>query len=168
MAEPKKLRPSLLDRLTDDHPEEQHEELGARAMNQEQLRRALLRDMSFLLNTTQLSASGSLDAYPELERSVINFGIPDLAGKTLTTVDPAQLERQLTDVILTFEPRLLRRSLQVRVVAGHTRSGHNGLVFEISAELFSDPLPVAVQLHTEVDLEDGSVRVEESLGRESH
>lgn len=158
-----RLQPSLLDRLTDHHPEEQHEPREARAISELQLREFLRRDLSWLLNTTYLGASRDLSGYPETSRSVLNFGIPDLAGKTLSSVDPKLLERLLKEAIVSYEPRLVRRSLKVRVIAGKTQSGHNGLLFDIEGELWSQPLPLALYLRTEIDLENGSVRVDDVL-----
>ena len=48
-----RLQPSLLDRLTDDQPTELRESLDARVLNKQQLRAAVLRDLSWLFNTTR-------------------------------------------------------------------------------------------------------------------
>ncbi|HEX5661157.1 MAG TPA: type VI secretion system baseplate subunit TssE [Polyangiales bacterium] len=156
-----RLQPSLLDRLTDDSPDERTETYHSRVIDEARLREVLRRDLSWLLNTTHLTSIEDLSEFPEVSRSVLNYGIPDLAGRTLSSVDPRKLEGLLKEAILRFEPRLLRNSLTVRVVSGRTAAGHNGLVFDIEAELWSQPAPVALVLQTEIDLEDGSVRVEE-------
>ncbi|MDB4975960.1 MAG: type secretion system lysozyme [Myxococcaceae bacterium] len=158
-----RLQPSLLDRLTDHHPEEAHEPREARAIGELQLRELLRRDLSWLLNTTHLAAVRDLSPYPEASRSVLNFGIPDLAGKTLSSIEPKLLERFIKDAIISYEPRLLRRSLKLHVISGKTASGHSGLLFDIEGELWSQPIPLALYLRTEIDLENGSVRVDDVL-----
>ena len=53
-----RLQPALLDRLTDDNPESQVEPREMRVMSRNRMREAVLRDLSWLFNTTlaQLSA----------------------------------------------------------------------------------------------------------------
>jgi type VI secretion system protein ImpF len=76
-----RLQPSLLDRLTDDEPGTRDESRNKRILSIRQLRECVLRDLSWLLNTTQLEANEDLDAYPEVRRSTVNYGVPSLAGK---------------------------------------------------------------------------------------
>jgi type VI secretion system protein ImpF len=156
-----RLQPSLLDRLTDNNPEQRVESREARVMNEAQLRESVRRDLSWLLNTTCMSAVQPLDEGSEVSRSVINFGICDLAGQTMSGVDRSTLERVLREAIWCFEPRLLRDSVRLEVITDETRVGHNALVFDIQAELWAQPVPVALYLRTEIDLESGSVRVDD-------
>lgn len=159
-----RLQPSLLDRLTDHNPEQRVESREARVMNEAQLRECVRRDLSWLLNTTAMSAAQPLDPNSEVSRSVVNFGICDLAGQTLSGVDSATLERVLRESIWFFEPRLLRDSVRLEVITEEARVGRNALVFDIQAELWAQPVPVALYLRTEIDLENGSVKVEELRG----
>jgi type VI secretion system protein ImpF len=55
----------------------------------------------------------------------------------------------------------LRDSVRLEVITDEKRVGHNALVFDIQAELWAQPVPVALYLRTEIDLESGSVKVEE-------
>ena len=50
-----RLQPSLLDRLTDGEATSGKEPLEAKVLNKQQLRAAVLRDLSFLFNTTRES-----------------------------------------------------------------------------------------------------------------
>jgi type VI secretion system protein ImpF len=159
-----RLQPSLLDRLTDNNPEQRVEAREARVMNEAQLRECVRRDLSWLLNTTCMAAAQPLDAASEVSRSVVNYGICDLAGQTLSGVDSGTLERVLRESIWFFEPRLLRDSVRLEVITDEKRVGRNALVFDIQAELWAQPVPVALYLRTEIDLENGSVRVEELRG----
>lgn len=155
------LQPSLLDRLTDTEPERRSESRSQRVLSPQQLRASVQRDLSWLLNAIRLSAVESLEPYPEVERSVLNYGFPDLAGRTASSVDGAALERTLRRVIWEFEPRLIRSSVRVTLTKNPEDLGHNSLCFGIEADLWSDPLPVRLYLRTHIDLEDGKVRVSE-------
>ena len=159
-----RLQPSLLDRLTDYNPDQKVESRESRVMNEAQLRECVRRDLSWLLNTTCMAAVQPLDESTEASRSVINYGICDLAGQTLSGVDRVTLERVLRESIYFFEPRLLRDSVRLEVITDENRVGRNALVFDIQAELWAQPVPVALYLRTEIDLENGSVRVEELRG----
>ena len=81
-----RLQPALLDRLTDLEPDKKQEPRERRVLTKSQLRAAVLRDLTWLLNSVQLSASEDLDAYPEVERSVINYGLPSLSGETAASI----------------------------------------------------------------------------------
>ena len=63
--------PSLLDRLTDDQPEQRQESREKRVLSPSRLRECVRRDLSWLLNTTQLGALQDLEAHPEVARSVL-------------------------------------------------------------------------------------------------
>lgn len=156
-----RLQPSLLDRLTDEEPQKQVESRERRMLSVEKLREGVLRDMSWLLNTTNLSAAESLEDHPEIAASVLNYGIPDLTGLTSSSIDVPALERLLRQAILQFEPRIAKRSLQVSVVVNENKLSHNALAFNIQGDLWAHPLPLHLVLRTEVDLECGDFVVTE-------
>lgn len=111
-----RLQPSLLDRLTDDDPTNPKESADKRVLSLTQLKASVLRDLAWLLNTTSL-----LDADATLHTpagtSVVNFGLPALAGNSASNVDVSALETLIHQAIATFEPRILRHTLRVRARA---------------------------------------------------
>lgn len=157
-----KLQPSLLDRLTDDEPDQKRESRDKRILTGAQLRESVRRDLSWLLNNTWLQAFEDLDAYPEVAQSTLNYGVPDLAGKTASTVDVKALEKSLRAAILSFEPRLLRESIRLKSVVNPKETSHNDLSFFIEAELWAQPVPLRVFLKTDLDLETGEIAVTET------
>jgi type VI secretion system protein ImpF len=161
LTQKERLQPSLLDRLTDDNPEQDQESREKRVLSPARLRECVRRDLTWLLNTTHLAALQNLDEEPEVQRSVLNYGMPDLAGRTTSSVDVRALERLLMRVIGEFEPRLLKSSIKVRVVADSEKMNHNAMCFQIEAELWAQPLPLRLFLRTEIDLESGGVSVSE-------
>src|SRR5579862_1717332 len=52
--------------------------------NEAALRSTVRRELYWLLNTTNLDAVEDLEPYPHVKVSVLNYGVPDLAGKALT------------------------------------------------------------------------------------
>ena len=160
------LQPSLLDRLTDDEPEKRTETRDQRTISVAKLRGYILRDLSWLLNAVHLSATEDLSAYPAVERSVLNYGLPGFAGKSVGEIDPSQIERAIKEAVLRYEPRLMANSLKLTLIRRSLREdSHNVIAIEIEAELWAQPLPFHMYMKTELDLELGSVRVtEESEG----
>ena len=114
-----RLQPALLDRLTDDEPDTRVETRERRVISMRRLREFVLRDLAWLLNTTPLGQTQDLSDFPLAQESVIDYGLSDLAGVTLSGVDPGDLERRIRDAIRRFEPRIRPRTLQVRAVSGN-------------------------------------------------
>jgi type VI secretion system protein ImpF len=165
LTQKERLQPSLLDRLTDDDPEQKQESRDKRVLSPSRLRECVRRDLTWLLNTTNLAATEDLDEHPEVARSVMNYGMPDLAGHTAGSVDVRALERLLVGVIWDFEPRLLRSSVKVHLFVDEDEMDHNAMCFDIEAELWAQPLPLRLFLRTEIDLETGGVNVTELSGQ---
>jgi type VI secretion system protein ImpF len=164
LTQKERLQPSLLDRLTDDEPDQQVESRDKRVLSPARLRECVRRDLTWLFNTTHLAALQPLREYPAVASSVLNYGMQDLTGLTLSSVDVPALERMLALVIASYEPRLLRRSVKVRLIADKEKMSHNALTFDIEAELWAQPLPLRLFLRTEIDLENGGVAVTEGGG----
>ena len=132
-----------------------------RFANPRTLRESVIRDLGWLLNSVRLSSVQDLAAYPNVARSVVNFGLPDLAGRTLTSIDVPELEQQLRQAIHAYEPRLIPDTVSVAVQATTTEMGINSMHFVIEAMLQAYPVPLALCLRTEIDFETGDVSVAE-------
>ena len=159
-----RLQPSLLDRLTDDHPGERVEADEQRVMSKAQLRSAVLRDLGALFNAIE-PLGPQADAHPHVADSVLQFGLPPLSGRLASSLDVTVLEALIRQAIVRFEPRILAESLQVRALeASSILDTHNVIEFEIRGELWSHPVPLEVLLRTQLDLEAGQVQVRDAAG----
>jgi type VI secretion system protein ImpF len=156
-----KLQPSLLDRLTDVRPDVRASSGVVRVLTMEELRDGVRRDLAALFNATSLEVVEDLTDYPNVRRSTLNFGMPDLSGKTASGLDLPELERSLSRAIHEFEPRLLEDTVKVSSDALNLKA-HNTMVATIEAELWSQPLPQKLLLRTELDLENGEVKLQEA------
>jgi type VI secretion system protein ImpF len=127
------------------------------------LREYVCRDLAALLNCSSLDATVDLTPYPWVQHSVVNFGMPSLAGRIARTVDPQRIAKTIEATIENFEPRLSR----VRVTAemGGEGSETHVLAFRIEAELWGQPVPQQLLLRTSVDVDTGDVRVADSGAR---
>jgi type VI secretion system protein ImpF len=153
------LQPALLDRLTDEEPDKKLEPRLQRVISKRRMREAVLRDLAWLFNTTRLDPDMDPVTLPFARRSVINFGLPPLAGQTASSIEVPDLERAIRQAILDFEPRILPASLRVRALETAGLDHHNVIGVEISGQLWAQPLPLELLVRTEIDLETGQVEV---------
>jgi len=155
-----RLQPALLDRLTDEEPDKKQEPREARILSKSRMRQSVLRDLAWLFNATRLEAVTDLESLPDVRRSVLNFGLPALSGRTASSLDVSDLARAVREAILTFEPRILPATLQIRTLleAGDL-DHHNVIGVEIHGELWAQPVPLEFLVRTEFDLETGKVQV---------
>jgi type VI secretion system protein ImpF len=123
------------------------------------LRATVKRDLAWLLNTTQFGARGELEGYPQVQTSVLNYGVPDLAGRSLHSRTILDRAREIRNAIRVFETRIEPESLVVEPLAA--KDNPNAVVFLIHAEISSTLRPVPVQFRTELEADTASVRVSE-------
>ena len=155
-----RLQPALLDRLTDDEPDKKVEGPDKRVLTKTQLRQAVLRDLAWLFNTTRLECGEDFASTPLVQKSILNFGLPPLAGETAASLDPTDLEQAVREAILAYEPRILPSSLRVRTIVTETQlDQHNVISVQIEGFLWAQPVPLELLLRTEVDLETGRVEI---------
>ena len=152
-----RLQPALLDRLADDDPTRATEPREMRVMSKARLREAVLRDLAWLFNSTRMSETIDWPLFPFAERSVINFGLPALSGTTASTLD---VERQVRQTLVDYEPRIMPSTLQVEAIVSDLQMDHHNVVsLKISGHLWAQPVPFELLLRTEVDLETGQVEI---------
>lgn len=158
-----RLLPSLLDRLTDNDPGSKGEAREFKVLSLRQLRQNVLRDLTWLLNTTCLEADMDLERWPAVRTSVLNFGMPALAGTCASEVNPRTLQQKIREAILTYEPRILANSIRVQAqVDANAGASHNVLSFKIQAQLWAQPAPIELLMRTDIDLETGQTSVTEA------
>lgn len=125
--------------------------------NETALRATVRRELAWLLNTTNLAASVDLDAFPQVQTSVINYGVPDLAGKSLSSRAVLRRAREIRDAIRTFEPRIEPTTLNVEMAA--TVERENSLTFVIHGDVRSAVRAVPIKLRTDVEADSAAVTV---------
>jgi type VI secretion system protein ImpF len=162
-----RLQPSLLDRLTDQQPLASRESVEDRMLSRQQLRAAVLRDLTWLFNairsqpepaSTRLEELELWGRHPDACRSVLNFGMPAFAGGTKSSLDRALMESAVRQAIATFEPRIDAKSLSVSIQINH-KNHHNKMQLTIRGNLWAQPVPLEFLMAADVDLETGNTRV---------
>lgn len=132
----------------------------------EVLREAVRRDIEALFNIERLEVrpllsdreQGELEApadlladFPEVRRSVLNYGVPSFAGHTGSDFDRDALARDIKEVLAVYEPRLKRETIRVQVRI----SPKTGMRVDIDGMLMLSPVPERLHLSTTIDLDNG-------------
>jgi len=155
-----RLQPALLDRLTDDAPTFSSEAEDRRVMSKAALRQAVIRDLGWLFNATQPLLSSESADHQAAATSVLNYGLPALAGELASKIDISQLEKSIRRAIIDFEPRIVADTISVRAIeADDVLATHNVIEFEIRGLMWAQPVPLEMLLRTQLDLEAGKVEV---------
>ncbi|MDR5741425.1 type VI secretion system baseplate subunit TssE [Caballeronia sp. LZ019] len=155
------LMPALIDRLRDDAPHRRTEAPGEYAVTRAQLREIIQRDLSYLLNATNLGSEIDAGRYPLVAASTVNFGVPPLAGAFMASRKWSDIEQTIKDAIFAFEPRLVPNSLQVVPCSEGDRHGrHNEVAFEIRGMIDVEPYPLEFLVQSSLDLESSRLHAD--------
>lgn len=158
-----RLQPSLLDRLTDLEPEKGTEPRRSRVIDIGRLREIIRRDLSWLLNTNNLETQIDAERYPNVVRSVLNFGVREVSGDFSTTDRAKEMQAAIQNAVTLFEPRVDAAGLRVTMREEQLdRTRVNRIVFDIHGEMWAEPMPLELYLRSEVDLDTGEIDLVEA------
>lgn len=161
------VRPSLLDRLTDEEPDRSAEPPVTREASVRLYRASVLRDVEWLLNARR-TPEPAPPALRHVRRSAYEYGLPDtLAIPVATREGRERLVQWLEQTLATFEPRLA----DIRVTLLGADQGQAPQVrFAVAATLRMDPSPERVLFDTVFDIASGGYDVRDAgaaRGREA-
>jgi type VI secretion system protein ImpF len=176
-ASPSRLNPTLFDKLVADSDisglrgeeldkiEESRETMRYYSVprlerfNESALRATVRRELAWLLNTTHLGSVIDLEAYPHVQTSVLNYGIPDMSGKTLDRRLVLQRARDIRTAIRAFEPRIAENSLIVEPLDSVERE--NSITYLIHGDVTSAVKAVPVKFRTDFEADTAAATVRE-------
>ena len=121
---------SLLDRLTDHNPEQAIEPIedDEAALNHYKI--SLRQDLESLLNAKRPDLTG-LDRYPELETTIVGFGLRDISTEDFSAAGARdRVRRMVTQAIRQHETRLTRIEVEI-----DDRLTSTGVRLRVSAQL---------------------------------
>lgn len=155
-----RLQPSLLDRLTDNDPDNATEGRDARVIDLTRLREIVRRDLSWLLNANSLDTVLDEQATPHAVNSTVNYGIQDTSGDFATGHRAEAVRRAIVRAIARFEPRIIAGTLAVEMVPPPADRKRPVVDFDIQAELWAQPLPMELYLRSQIDLTTGALSLD--------
>jgi type VI secretion system protein ImpF len=148
IREDQPLVPSVLDRLLDDEPGKRAEAPKSRNQILRELKQSVRRDLENLLNTRWRCVSWPPNL-EELERSLVNYGIPDFTGANMAAPSERErLRRVIEQIVRRFEPRF--KTVKVAVL-GNADDQDRTLRFRIDALLYAEPAPEPVVFDSQLE-----------------
>jgi type VI secretion system protein ImpF len=146
----------VLDRLIDLEPGNQVENPPSRSQSERLLKRAVRRDLEWLLSTRR-NCDPPDEGLKEVNRSTYMYGLPDLSALTMATAgDRNKLVRQIVAAINLFEPRLANVRL---VMVENPDAAKSEVRLRIEAMLRMDPAPEPISFDTVIELKSGNCRL---------
>ena len=127
--------------------------------DERELRNCVQRDIAWIMNDINFAAAVDLEDYPDVATSVLNYGLPELTGRSLDR--PSMLARasEIGAAMRAFEERLRPDSIRVDFDEGLVQH-ENKLRFAINGEIRNAVEESWIELKTTVDLDDGHVEVD--------
>lgn len=150
--------PSLLDRLLDDAPGQSFEAVKSAPALLQDIKANIRRDLEWLLNT-RLYRSQDFGRHPELQRSLIAYGLPDFSTVQLGSDEHREKFRSaIQATIERFEPRLRRVQVEISPLGeAHERT----LYLKINALLLVEPDPIPLLFDSRIRSLDRTVQLHE-------
>jgi type VI secretion system protein ImpF len=146
------LLPSVLDRLLDDEPEISRDAPRSRSQVLRELKQSVRRDLEDLLNTRRRCRPIPA-GLTELEHSLAQYGLFDVAGAEFGSSEGRERFRQLIEaVVARWEPRF--KTVKV-VLLDPPEQIDRTVRFRIDALLHADPAPEPVVFDSQVEPTSG-------------
>jgi type VI secretion system protein ImpF len=129
------------------------------AVSESLLRAEVLKDMTMLVNTTALESSIDLRDLPHLRTSILNYGVPDIASRTLGDEGVEDISGEFETAFRTFEPRLVSGTV---VVTRDTSIDDTELRvrFVVRGDLACHPVNVPVEFVADVEIDSRKIVIE--------
>ena len=121
-------------------------------------REGVLRDLRWRRGASRHGDEEDLQFYPAVRTSTLNFGIHCLNGRLSDSTSSGQLEKDITQAIEAFEPRIDAGSLVVELKEDTAARSKNEMVIEIRGDLWARPMPEEFLIKTKLYLETGELK----------
>ncbi|MBK9154979.1 MAG: type VI secretion system baseplate subunit TssE [Chloracidobacterium sp.] len=152
-----RITPSVLDRLLDYEPQSSREAPRTQAQSLAELKRAVKRDLEWLLNTRH-NGVDIPETLEEVSESVAVYGLPDLASLSIKNPDEQnRLAKAVETSLRIFEPRFIN----VKVALEPMENTDRQVKFRIEAHLDIEPVPEPVAFDTVLQFGSGEFAIVE-------
>jgi type VI secretion system protein ImpF len=150
------MRHSVLDRLIGTDRRWDGNRPASWGESLEILKKSLLRDLQWLLNTRQISDPAG-EHQDLLSESIYNYGLPDITMLSADSSEtPGRLQQLIEETIERFEPRL--SDVRVTLVRGGSSTDRK-VEFLIEADLRVEPESERVEFDTVLEVNSGKFQI---------
>ena len=158
LAKDTRKRPQLGEETLGGVPQTRSRAAQRQAINEATLRREVLHDLETLMNCVALESSIDLSDFPKVQKSILNYGFPDIARRTIDELEAEGLEAEIEEVVRTYEPRLDAQSLRV-ARDKNFNSSELKVRYLVRADLLCEPLNVPMEYVAEVEVTTGKIQM---------
>jgi type VI secretion system protein ImpF len=151
--EPARYRPYLLNRLTDLEPLEKKDNFD-QLINSRQLKKDVFDNIEMLFYSRSHLSPAEMKNIPELENSVLGYGIVDFCGRMHSKSNEEFLREHIRKQLLDFEPRLDPTTVTVDFFSSED-SIESLLEFQISGLIRTGEVNEEVRFISRINLETG-------------
>lgn len=149
MADRRRIRAPLLDRLLDDNPGGPPERPPFRVLSRHKFAQSVVRDLSALLNTRTTARVISPDKKRDHTHTVLDYGLEDFTHLSpASNEDRETLRKAITQAITLYEPRLEVHKITVSPIEGHHRNAMISCEVWLIADDVREPVSFRINLNT--------------------
>lgn len=127
------------------------------AVTEQTLRREVARDLEMLMNCVAMESTVDLTDFPAVRKSILNYGFPDIAHRTIDELAVSDLNIQIEAVLKLYEPRLIPSSLRV-VRDKSVDPDELKIRYFVYSDLSCEPLNVPLQFVADIEATTGKIQ----------
>ena len=127
-------------------------------ITEQALRREVEIDLENLLNATNMASGTDMTGVERARISIINFGLPDVANRTIDEARANDIEGEIREALIHYEPRLDESTIQV-IRDRKVRTEELKVRFIVRADLYCDPVNIPVEFVADVQLDTSKITV---------
>ena len=128
-------------------------------ITEQALRREVEIDLENLLNATQLSAAQDMSDCDQARKSIINYGLPDVAHRTVDESQVSDIVGEIREALFHYEPRLDESTIHVsrdRKIKPEDLK----VRFIVRADLYCDPVNIPIEFTADVQLDTTKIVIQ--------
>ena len=127
------------------------------AITDKMLRVEVARDLELLMNCVAMESTIDLTDFPAVRKSILNFGFPDIAHRTIDELVVSDLDEEIAEVLRRFEPRLEEASLRVTRDKS-VRADQLKIRYVVEADLICEPLNIPLKFIADLEMVTGKIK----------
>lgn len=128
------------------------------AITEPMLRREVARDLESLMNTIAMESTEDLQRFDHVQKSIINFGLPDVAHRSIDEVSSDDIGDEIRSALTRYEPRLIPETIRVAKDSTYDEAELK-IRFVVRADLMCEPLNVPVEFVADLEVDSGAISV---------
>jgi type VI secretion system protein ImpF len=128
------------------------------AIAERTLQNEVADDMDSLLAHVSLDSSVNLEDFSLVQKSILNFGFPDIAHRSIDELERSDLDAEIVEILRNYEPRLIASTLRVTRDTSIDKSRLQ-IRYLIRSDLSCRPLDIPVEFIADVDVTTGKMHI---------